>query len=85
MQEVINIRLQDIFYFHDIVEYVVTKFAKQPLTRSQSCWTICEGRAVLDNNHSYMSYSVIDPGIHKLRVYGRTYMINLLPIALEVS
>lgn len=85
MQEVINIALQDIFYFHDVLTHLVTKVVKQPLNRSQSCWTIADGRAVLDGDRTYKSYSIVDPGIHVLEVYGRSYVINLLPIALETS
>jgi hypothetical protein len=85
MQEVTRVALQDIFYLHDIVTYVVTKIAKQPLNRSQSCNLICEGRAVLDGDLSYKSYSIVDPGIHLLEVYGRSYTINVVPIALETS
>jgi len=85
MQEVTNVALQDIFYFHDILSYVITKVAKQPITRSQSCWTIEDGRAVLDGDRSYKSYSIIDPGVHVLEVYGRSYHINVVPIAYETT
>jgi hypothetical protein len=85
MQEVINVALQDIFYLHDVVTYVVTKSLKQPLTRSQSCALIGDGRAVLDGDPTCKSYTIVGPGIHVLEVYGRSLTINVVPIALETS
>lgn len=85
MQEVTRVALQDIFYLHDIVSYVVTKVVKQPLNRSQACNLVTTKRAVIDGDTSLKSWTIVDPGIHVLEVYGRSYAINVIPIALETS
>lgn len=85
MQEVTNVALQDIFYLHDIVAYVVTKVLKQPLNRSQACNLVNTGRAVIDSDTTCKSYTIVDPGTHVLEVFGRSCVINVVPIALETS
>lgn len=85
MQEVTRVALQDIFYLHDVVQYVVTKVVKQPLNRSQACNLVNTQQAVIDGDTSCKSYTIVDPGFHELVVFGRSYAINVIPIALETS